>query len=127
MAIEEVDRGVGNGAPDRDWRAGFDAGEFVRDRIVDRLVVTGLEMQKRNVLGERLHERGRRAAMFECYAAGNVFQVRPTLSESSQQPGNRRFAFAGQHAIHSAAGVPQNFFWDKRNTVSTNTDECLRR
>ncbi len=99
-----------------------------RVQLADEILVTMLnQVAGWRQIVERLHERRRRAAMVECYAAGNVFQVRPTLSESIQQPGNRRLTFAGQHAIHSAAGVPQNFFWNKRNTVSTNTDECLRR
>ena len=62
---------------------------------------------------ERLHKRGRRAAMFERYASGNVFQVWRILGESIEQASDRRLAFTGEHAIHSVACVPQNFFGDK--------------
>src|SRR5437870_7848190 len=76
---------------------------------------------------ERMHKCGRRAAMIECYAARNVFQVWLILDQSIEQTGDRCFAFADQHAIDSACGVPQDFFGNKRNAVSTNTNECFRQ
>jgi len=51
--------------------------------------------------------------MIECHTAGNVFQVRRTVSESIEQTGDCCFAFARQYAIHGTAGVSQNFFRDK--------------
>lgn len=65
--------------------------------------------------------------MVECHTPRNAFQVWRVLGESMEQPRDRRFAFTDQHAIHCAAGVPQNFFRDKRNTMPTDTDECFRQ
>src|SRR5262245_50227081 len=76
---------------------------------------------------ERFYERGRRAAMIECHTAGDIFQTWRILGQSVEQAADCRFAFADQHTIHSAVGVPQDFFGDKRNTVSTDTGECFRK
>ena len=51
--------------------------------------------------------------MIECDAAGNLFQIPSILLDRMKQPGNRRFAFSGQHTIYSASGVLQNFLWNK--------------
>src|SRR4030095_3467678 len=65
--------------------------------------------------------------MVKCYTAGNIFQVWWILRESFEQVGDRGFAFTDEHAINGAARVLQDFFGNKRNTVSTNADECFRR
>ena len=58
-------------------------------------------------------------------AARDIFEVWRILRERIEQSGNGRFAFADEHAIYGAVSVPQNFFGNKRNTVSTNADECF--
>src|SRR5262249_34457090 len=62
---------------------------------------------------ERLDECRWRPAVIECHAAWNFFEVAPIFLERIEQPGDRCFAFAGQHAIHSACAVTQDFAWNK--------------
>jgi hypothetical protein len=71
------------------------------------------QMASRQQIIERLDERWRRTAVIRCHAAGNLFQVAPILCDRIQQPGDGRFAFSGQHAIHSTLGMPQNFLGNK--------------
>jgi hypothetical protein len=65
--------------------------------------------------------------MIECHAAGDLFQVTSVLSNRIQQPGDGRFAFSGQHAIHSTIGVPQNFVRNKRDAVAAHTNKRIRQ
>ena len=64
--------------------------------------------------------------MFKCYAARNGLQVWRILLQGLEQPGDGRFTFAGQDAIHGAGGVLQDFFGNKRNTVAANADKGAR-
>src|SRR4029077_18860275 len=78
------------------------------------------EMAGGRQIVERLHERWRRTPVIECHAAGNLFHVAPVLRDRLQQSFDRRFAFTGQHAIHSTVGVPQDFVGNKRDAVAAN-------
>src|SRR6266705_2708267 len=99
-----------------------------RVQLADEILAAMLNQVARGQqMIERMHKRGRRTAMVECYAARDIFQACPTLRESLKQASDRRFTFTDQHAIHCARSVPQNFFRNKRNTVSTNTNECFRQ
>jgi len=71
------------------------------------------QMASRQQIIERLDECRRRTAVIECHLAGNLIQVASVLRDHIQEPGDGRFAFSGQNAIHSTLGVPQNFVGNK--------------
>jgi hypothetical protein len=81
------------------------------------------DIARRQEIIQRFHEGWRRPAMIECYAAGHLPQVRPIFGESIQQAGDRGFAFANQHAIHSARSVPQNLLRNERDAVPSDRDK----
>src|SRR5947208_15840544 len=81
------------------------------------------DIARRQEIIQRFHEGWRRPAMIECYAARHFPQVRPIFGESIQQASDRGFAFANQHAIHSARTVPQNLLRNERDAVPSDRDK----
>ena len=71
------------------------------------------QMASRQQIVQRFDERRRRTLVIKCHAARNLFQVASVLRDRIQEPGDRRFTFSGQHAIHSTVGVPQNLARNK--------------
>src|SRR4030095_4831344 len=85
------------------------------------------QMASRQQIVERLDECRWRSAVIECHAAWNLSEVAPTFLERIEQPADCCFTFSGQHAIHSACAVTQNFLGNKRHAMAANTDKCIRQ